>query len=201
MRILIIEDEKEIVRFLTLELQHEGYETEACLDGRSGLERALAGGFDLILLDVMLPERNGLEVLRRIRREKETPVILVTARDAVTDKVAGLDMGAVDYITKPFHIEELLARVRAAVRKTQIQKGSLLIAKGLVLDTAQRTVSRGGVEISLTKTQYDLLEYFLRNKNNVLTRDQLLNEVWTAILWTYTSATSGTASTKRRITG
>ena len=178
MRILIIEDEKEIVRFLTLELQHEGYETEACFDGRSGLERALAGGFDLILLDVMLPERNGLEVLRRIRRERETPVILVTARDAVTDKVAGLDMGAVDYITKPFHIEELLARVRAAVRKTHIQKGSLLTAKDLVLDTAQRTVSRGGMEISLTKTQYDLLEYFLRNKNIVLTRDQLLNEVW-----------------------
>ena len=177
-KILIIEDEKEIVRFLELELQHEGYETEARFDGRSGLEAALAGGFDLILLDVMLPELNGMEVLRRLRREKETPVILVTARDAVTDKVNGLDMGAADYITKPFHIEELLARVRAAVRKTHAQSGDLLTAGDLVLDTSQRIVTRGGEEITLTKTQYDLLEYLMRNKNIVLTRDQLLDEVW-----------------------
>lgn len=171
MKILIIEDEKEIVRFLELELQHEGYETEARFDGRSGLEAALAGGFDLILLDVMLPELNGMEVLRRLRREKKTPVILVTARDAVTDKVNGLDMGAADYITKPFHIEELLARVRAAVRKTHAQSEDLLTAGDLVLDTSQRIVTRGGEEITLTKTQYDLLEYLMRNKNIVLTRD------------------------------
>ena len=178
MKILIMEDEKEIVRFLELELQHEGYETEARFDGRSGLEAALTGDFGLILLDIMLPELNGIEMLRRLRREKDTPVILVTARDAVTDKVAGLDMGASDYITKPFHIEELLARVRAAVRKTQPKAGSLLTAGDLVLDTAQRTVKRGDEEITLTKTQYDLLEYLVRNKNIVLTRDQLLNEVW-----------------------
>jgi len=178
MRILIIEDEKEIVRFIELELRHEGYETAACLDGRSGLEAALRESFDLILLDVMLPELNGMEVLRRLRREKDTPVILVTARDAVMDKVTGLDAGASDYITKPFHIEELLARIRAATRKTAVQSGFLLTAGDLSLDTARRTASRAGAELTLTKTQYDLLEYMLRNKNIVLTREQLLSEVW-----------------------
>ena len=178
MKILIVEDEKEIVRFLELELQHEGYETEARFDGRSGLDAALEGSYGLILLDVMLPELNGIEILRRLRREKDTPVILVTARDAVMDKVAGLDMGASDYITKPFHIEELLARVRAAVRKTQPKAGDLLTAGDIVLNTAERTVMRGDKEITLTKTQYDLLEYLVRNKNIVLTRDRLLTEVW-----------------------
>jgi two-component system response regulator ArlR len=178
MKILIVEDEKEIVRFLELELQHEGYETEARYDGRSGLEAALSGNFDLILLDVMLPELNGIEILRRLRKEKDTPVIMVTARDAVMDKVTGLDMGAADYITKPFHIEELLARIRAALRKTFVQSSSLLTVGDLVLDTAQRTVSRAGKEIILTKTQYDLLECLVRNKNIVLKREQLLNEVW-----------------------
>ena len=178
MKILIVEDEKEIVRFLELELQHEGYCTQARFDGRAGLEAALAESFDLVLLDVMLPELNGIEVLRRLRREKDTPVILVTARDAVMDRVNGLDMGAADYITKPFHIEELLARVRAAVRKTHAQSGGLLTAGDLALDTAERTVKRGGKDVTLTKTQYDLLAYMLRNKNIVLTREQLLNAVW-----------------------
>lgn len=178
MKILIVEDEKEIVRFLELELQHEGYETEARFDGRSGLEAALNYDFDLVLLDVMLPELNGIEILRRFRKEKDTPVILVTARDAVMDKVTGLDMGASDYITKPFHIEELLARVRATMRKTQAKTGSLLTAGDLVLNTAEHIVMRDNEEITLTKTQYDLLEYLVRNKNIVLTRDRLLNDVW-----------------------
>lgn len=178
MRILIVEDEQEIVRFLELELRHEGYDTEARLDGRSGLYAALEDSFDLVLLDVMLPELNGMEILRRLRREKDTPVILVTARDAVMDKVNGLDLGANDYITKPFHIEELLARIRAALRRSAPAQGTLLTAGDLALDTAQRTARRGDTEISLTKTQYDLLEYMLRNKNIVLTRDQLLEEVW-----------------------
>ena len=178
MRILIVEDEREIVRFLELELQHEGYDTDARFDGRSGLDAALLGEYDLILLDVMLPELNGIEILRRLRREKDTPVILVTARDAVMDKVTGLDMGASDYITKPFHIEELLARVRAAVRKTRQNSDAVITAGDLILDTAQRTVTRGEEAIALTKTQYDLLEYLVRNKNIVLTREQLLNEVW-----------------------
>ncbi len=158
MKILIVEDEREIVRFLELELRHEGYETEARFDGDSGLEAALTEDFDLILLDVMLPERSGLEILRRLRREKDTPAILVTARDSVMDKVAGLDMGAADYITKPFHIEELLARVRAAMRKNGASDGSLLTARDIVLDPLQRTVIRAGEPVTLTKTQYDLLE-------------------------------------------
>ncbi len=178
MKILIVEDEREIVRFLELELWHEGYETEAYFDGRNGLDAALASNFDLVLLDIMLPELSGMEVLRRLRRKKNTPVILVTARDAVMDKVNGLDLGANDYITKPFHIEELLARIRAAVRKNTPSAGELLIAGDLVLDPAQRTAMRGDVEIFLTRTQYDLLEYMMRNKNIVLTRDQLLDEVW-----------------------
>ena len=116
-RILIIEDEAAIARFVELELIHEGNEVEKALDGREGLEKALSGCFDLILLDVMLPGLNGMEVLRRLRQEKDTPVIMLTARDAVMDKVSGLDAGADDYITKPFAIEELLARIRVALKK------------------------------------------------------------------------------------
>ena len=182
MNILIIEDEAEIVRFLTLELQHEGYSVSSCMDGRTGLEKALSGEFDLILLDVMLPELNGMEVLRRLRKESAAPVILVTARDAVMEKVNGLDMGANDYITKPFHIEELLARIRMVLRTSETAspaspEGSLSVGD-LVLTASSRQVTRAGEMIGLTKTQYDLLEYLLRNRDIVLTRDQILNHVW-----------------------
>lgn len=177
MRILIVEDEKEIVRFLDLELRHEGYETQACYDGRTGLAAALESAFDLILLDIMLPELSGTEVLRRLRKEKNTPVILLTARDGISDKVNGLDLGASDYITKPFHIEELLARIRAALRKNA-PAGELLTAGDVTMDTGRRTVYRGEQKILLTKTQYNLLECLLRNKNIVLTRDRLLDEAW-----------------------
>ena len=182
MRVLIVEDESEIVRFLTLELQHEGYLVESRADGRSGLELALSGGFDLVLLDVMLPELNGIEVLRRLRRESAIPVILITARDAVMEKVNGLDTGANDYITKPFHIEELLARIRMVLRNadpaTQGASGDVLSLGDLTLSLASRQVTRAGEQIELTKTQYDLLEYLLRNRDIVLTRDQILSQVW-----------------------
>lgn len=182
MRILIVEDEEEILRFLQLELQHEGYQTESCPDGRSGLEQALTGNFDLVLLDVMLPEINGIEVLYRLRKESAVPVILVTARDAVMEKVTGLDMGANDYISKPFHIEELLARIRVALRSAdhaqETQAGNTLMLGDLVLLPASRQVMRGGESVDLTKTQYDLLEYLLRNRDIVLTRDQILSQVW-----------------------
>ena len=182
MRILIVEDEPEIVRFLTLELRHEGYETESCPDGKSGLERALNGGFDLVLLDVMLPQMEGHEVLRRLRRESAVPVILVTARDAVMEKVNGLDLGANDYITKPFHIEELLARIRMVLRTSDSSAqaaGTDTLALGdLKIATASRLVTRAGKAIELTKTQYDLLEYLLRNRDIVLTREQILQHVW-----------------------
>jgi two-component system, OmpR family, response regulator ArlR len=182
MRILIVEDESEIVRFLTLELRHEGYETESCADGRCGLEQALSGVFDLVLLDVMLPQLSGIEVLHRLRKESAVPVILVTARDAVMEKVNGLDSGANDYITKPFHIEELLARIRMVLRTadpaSQGGASDALSLGDLVLTTASRQVTRGEEAIELTKTQYDLLEYLLRNRDIVLTRDQILTHVW-----------------------
>lgn len=181
MKILIIEDELEITRFLTLELQHEGYSVSSCADGRAGLEQALRERFDLVLLDVMLPELNGIEVLRRLRKESTVPVILVTARDAVMEKVNGLDMGANDYITKPFHIEELLARIRMVLRTNDpaapSSEASLSVGD-LVLTSSSRQVTRAGEHIDLTKTQYDLLEYLLRNRDIVLTRDQILSHVW-----------------------
>jgi len=152
------------------------------MDGRAGLEKALSGDFDLVLLDVMLPELNGMEVLRRLRKESTVPVILVTARDAVMEKVNGLDMGANDYITKPFHIEELLARIRMVLRTAEPSspsspEGTLSIGD-LVLTVSSRQVTRAGEIIELTKTQYDLLEYLLRNRDIVLTRDQILSHVW-----------------------
>lgn len=180
MRILIVEDEAEISRFLRLELKYEGYEIEVASDGRTGLELAISEGFDLILLDVLLPELNGIEVLRRLRREKHTPVIMLTARDTVADKVTGLDTGANDYITKPFHIEELLARIRAITRTGSYEAADSSVIKigDLTLDTVQRLVTRSGKNIALTKTQYDLLEYLMRNRNVVITKEQILNKVW-----------------------
>ena len=182
MKILIIEDEAEIVRFLTLELRHEGYSVESCGDGRTGLLKALSGEFDLVLLDVMLPELNGVEVLRRLRKESAVPVIMVTARDAIMEKVNGLDTGANDYITKPFHIEELLARIRMVLRTADGMAPSpsaeTLSIGDLVLTTTSRQVTRAGEIVELTKTQYDLLEYLLRNRDIVLTRDQILSHVW-----------------------
>ncbi|HMM32175.1 MAG TPA: response regulator transcription factor [Clostridia bacterium] len=179
-RILLVEDEEEIVRFVKLELEHEGYAVAAATDGRTGLDLALSECFDLILLDVMLPELNGIEVLRRLRREKHTPVIMLTARDTIVDKVTGLDTGANDYMTKPFHIEELLARLRACLRASSHEAEDISVVKigDLTLDTAQRLVMRNGKTIVLTKTQYDLLAYLARNRNIVLTREQILNEVW-----------------------
>lgn len=182
MRILIVEDEVEIVRFLALELEHEGYSVSSCADGRTGLEKALTGDFNLVLLDVMLPELNGMEVLRRLRKESGVPVILVTARDAVMEKVNGLDMGANDYITKPFHIEELLARIRMVLRTADTASPSspegTLSVGDLMLSASSRQVTRAGEIIELTKTQYELLEYLLRNRDIVLTRDQILSHVW-----------------------
>lgn len=145
-RILLIEDEEKIARFTELELVHEGYEVGKAYDGRQGLEEALSGKYDLILLDVMLPALNGLEVLRRLRKESSVPVIMLTARDAVMDKVSGLDAGADDYITKPFAIEELLARVRVALKKhtDHVQQTHRLTVCGVTMDTDRHEVICGG---------------------------------------------------------
>ncbi len=179
-KILVVEDEEKLARFVELELSHEGYEVEKAFDGREGLEKAEAGGFDLMLLDIMLPGINGLEVLRRIRKTSSLPVIMLTARDAVMDKVTGLDMGADDYITKPFSIEELLARIRVALRKgaAQAEESSLLSCADLTLDAARHRVTRSGTEIELTGREFALLQYFLENKTHVLSREQVLTKVW-----------------------
>ncbi len=180
--ILIVEDEEKIARFLELELIHEGYEVKKSTNGREGLSLALGGGFDLILLDLMLPEMSGLELMRRLRKSSDVPVIMLTARDAVMDKVSGLDLGADDYVTKPFAIEELLARIRVILRKRQrleANTSSRLLEWGdLKLDGGAHTVSYKGEGIELTKREFALLELMLMNKNIVLSRDTIIERVW-----------------------
>ncbi len=177
-RILLIEDEQKIARFVELELTHEGYEVIKAEDGRTGLELAEKGGWDLLLLDIMLPGINGLEVLRRLRKTSDAPVILLTARDAVMDKVTGLDMGADDYITKPFSIEELLARIRTALRKRQSAALPVLTVGPLQMDIARHTVSCKGENVELTGREFSLLQMLMENPGIVLTRDALMEQVW-----------------------
>ncbi len=180
-KILIVEDDNKIARFVELELRHEGYETETATDGRSGLARALSPEIDLVLLDIMLPELSGMEVCRRIRQESEVPIIILTAKGDVTDKVAGLDLGANDYMTKPFAIEELLARIRAVLkpRGRKAQTEAQILSYGeLTVDAATRKVSFKGNPVSLTKKEFDLLVFLLKNKNRAVSRDELLSAVW-----------------------
>ncbi len=180
--ILIIEDEEKIARFLELELTHEGYEVSKSGDGREGLDLALAGDFQMILLDIMLPGLNGLEVIRRLRKTSDVPVIMLTARDAVMDKVSGLDMGADDYVTKPFAIEELLARIRVTLRKKQLAANEpehhTLSCGKLLLDSSAHSVTYDGNPIDLTRREFTMLETMLINKNIVLTRDTFIEKVW-----------------------
>ncbi|MGE5678907.1 MAG: response regulator transcription factor [Pseudomonadota bacterium] len=179
-KILIIEDEVKIARFLELELIHEGYEVDQSHDGRSGLEKALAGGYGLIVLDIMLPLMNGIELLRKLRQVSDVPVIMLTAKDEVMDKVIGLDMGADDYMTKPFAIEELLARIRTGLKRRINRNTSekLLSANGLSLNIDKYSVTFENEEIELTRREFDLLRYLMENKNIVLSRDKLLETVW-----------------------
>jgi len=182
-KILIIEDEEKIARFVELELLHEGYEVTKCMDGREGLEIAETGNFDLLVLDIMLPGINGLEILRRLRKSVSLPVIMLTARDSVIDKVSGLDLGADDYITKPFAIEELLARIRACLRKSSQNaptsaKDACLSRGELRLDPLRYEVKFGSELITLTNREFELLKTLLENKNIVLSRSTLLERVW-----------------------
>ncbi|HES3259235.1 TPA: two-component system response regulator CovR [Streptococcus pyogenes] len=181
-KILIIEDEKNLARFVSLELQHEGYEVIVEVNGREGLETALEKEFDLILLDLMLPEMDGFEVTRRLQTEKTTYIMMMTARESIMDVVAGLDRGADDYIVKPFAIEELLARIRAIFRRQDIESEKKVPSQGiyrdLVLNPQNRSVNRGDDEISLTKREYDLLNILMTNMNRVMTREELLSNVW-----------------------
>ena len=181
-RILLVEDEEKLARMVELELQYEGYEVEKAFDGRSGLELAQSGRFDLVLLDIMLPVLSGMEVLRRLRRDSQMPVIMLTARDTVVDKVSGLDSGADDYITKPFAIEELLARIRAALRKRSAAQTppqeQVLRAGPLTMDPDRHLVTVDTAQVELTRREFDLLRYLLENKGRVISRESLLDHVW-----------------------
>jgi DNA-binding response OmpR family regulator len=180
--ILIVEDEPKISRVLQLELEYENYETEIANNGKDALRLMQEKEWDLVLLDIMIPELSGLEVLRRIRKTDEsTPIILLTARDAIHDKVSGLDLGANDYITKPFQIEELLARIRVHLRtpKKAIKGIQNKLSIGdLQVDLDAREVLRGADVIDLTKREFDLLVCLLRNKNIVMSREKLVENVW-----------------------
>lgn len=183
-KILVIEDEKNLAHFVELELQHENYQTDIRDNGRTGLEAAITNDYDVILLDLMLPELSGLEVARRLREVKNTPIIMMTARDSVIDRVSGLDYGADDYVVKPFAIEELLARVRALLRRIDIETEahaphqSTVKFKDLVIEKENRIVRRGDEVINLTKREYELLLTLMENVNVVQARDDLLKRVW-----------------------
>ncbi len=175
-KILVVEDDAQISRVLELELKHEGYEVETARDGLTGLERALKEP-DLVILDLMLPKLDGMEVATRVRAKSTVPIIMLTAKDRIPDRVAGLDAGADDYLVKPFSIEELLARVRARLRDKH-PAVNVLEAKDLTMDRDRHEVVRGGKNIQLTAKEYALLEYLLLHRNKVHTRDELFNGVW-----------------------
>ncbi len=174
--ILIVEDEQNLARFIELELKHEDYNVDIEYDGRTGLDKALNKSYDLIILDLMLSNINGLEICRQIRQEQSTPIIIITAKGETYDKVAGLDYGADDYIVKPFDIEELLARIRAILRR-QPQKNVIDI-NGIIIDKDAFKVTVDGTQLELTKTEYDLLYVLAENRNHVMQREQILDHVW-----------------------
>ncbi|WP_427127790.1 response regulator transcription factor (plasmid) [Priestia megaterium] len=180
-KVLIIEDEEGLVEFLELELKYEGYSVDIAYDGRTGLEKATKQNYDIILLDLMMPGLNGIEVCRRLRTTKDTPVIMLTAKDSVMDRVMGLDNGADDYLSKPFAIEELFARMRVIFRRQEnktLERKLLLTFKDIELDLESRTMIKDKKIIELTNKEFELLAIFMRNINKVLTRDMLLEQVW-----------------------
>lgn len=183
-RVLIVEDERRIARFLQMELEHEGMSTAIEDNGRRAYERIMQENYDLILLDVMLPDMDGFTICRKVRELSQVPIIMLTAKDDIDDKVQGLDIGADDYITKPFATPELLARMRVVLRRQESQRETresqeeILAVKNLTMYPARHEVKVDAVPVELTKKEYDLLEYLLRNKRTVLTRDQILSNVW-----------------------
>jgi len=178
-RILVVEDDRKVASFIRKGLMEEGYAVDVAPDGETGLAMGLDRHHDVIVLDVMLPGKSGVQVVRDLRQAKvATPVLLLTARDAVEDKVQGLDAGADDYLTKPFAFAELLARVRALLRRGATTQVPLIQVADLTLDPARRTVKRGGEPISLTNREFALLEYFMRNPGRVLTRTMITEHVW-----------------------
>jgi len=188
MRILVVEDETKVGSFIRRALEEESYAVDLCADGARGLELARDSSYDLIILDVMLPGMTGLQILETLRKEKlKTPVLIVTARAQVDQRVKGLDAGADDYLTKPFAIEELLARVRALLRRGAGEGTGVLQIEDLMLNPATREVTRGGQRIELTSKEYGLLEYFMRNSGRVLTRPMIAEHVWNLDFDTFTN--------------
>lgn len=183
-RVLIVEDERRIARFLQMELEHEGMSTAIEDNGRRAYERIMQENYDLILLDVMLPDMDGFTICRKVRELSQVPIIMLTAKDDIDDKVQGLDIGADDYITKPFATPELLARMRVVLRRQESQREireaqeEILSVKNLTMYPTRHEVKVDATPVELTKKEYDLLEYLLRNKRTVLTRDQILSNVW-----------------------
>ena len=179
MRLLVIEDEQKVANFIRQGLEEEGYAVDHAADGTSGLQMALEGLHDVIVLDVMLPKLDGLSVLQQLRQQHvTTPVLLLTVRATIEDKVLGLDAGADDYLTKPFAFEEFVARVRALLRRRSETAPPILQVADLALDPARRVVSRGDKKIELTPREFTLLDYFMRNPGRVLTRTMIANRVW-----------------------
>lgn len=179
MHILVVEDEQKVAGFIQRGLEEEGYKVELAFDGETGLEKGSTGNFDLILMDIMLPKKDGITVVRELReKDIKTPVLCLTARDSVDDKVAGLDIGADDYLAKPFAFAELVARCRALIRRGTSDRGAEIHFADLRLDPVTHKVWRSGNEIELTSKEYALMEYFMRNPNKVLTRTMIAENVW-----------------------
>jgi heavy metal response regulator len=188
MRILVVEDEKKVAGFIKKGLEEETYAVDATYDGEDGLHLGLEGQYDLIILDIMLPKMDGLEVLSQLRSQgSDVPILLLTAKDAVDDRVTGLNKGADDYLTKPFAFSELLARVRVLLRRGKAEVKTTLQILDLSLDLVSHKVNRGGDEIELTGKEYGLLEYFMRNQEKVLTRTMIAEHVWDYNFDTFTN--------------
>lgn len=179
MRILLAEDELDLNDILTQKLSSEGYSVDSCLDGEEAMDCLDVAQYDVVILDIMMPKADGYAVLRKIRDGgSTTPVLFLTARDAVSDRVQGLDAGANDYVIKPFSLEELMARVRALTRTKHGNTGNLLTAADLTMDIASHTVNRAGKRVELSAKEYQLLEYLLHNKGIVLSREKIENHIW-----------------------
>jgi heavy metal response regulator len=179
MRILVVEDEQKVAGFIQRGLEEEGYKVELAFDGEAGVEKGLSGTFDLILMDIMLPKTDGIAAIRELREKGiNTPVLCLTARDSVDDKVVGLDIGADDYLAKPFAFAELVARCRALIRRGTSDRGAEIHFADLRLDPVTHKVWRAGKEVELTSKEYALMEYFMRNPNKVLTRTMIAENVW-----------------------
>jgi heavy metal response regulator len=179
MYILVVEDQEKVAKFLEKGLREEGHNIDVAFNGDEGLTMALINHYDIIILDIMLPKKNGIEVLKELRNKRiSTPILMLTARDSLEDKIQGLDKGADDYLTKPFAFAELLARIRAILRRGNSERSVELTADDLILNPATRQVHRAGEEIQLTNKEYSLLEYFLRNKGQVLTRSLISEHIW-----------------------